>query len=167
VLHTEYDEAARAGLLKVSGSAGSIYTIGLSAVGSFECDCPDSIRPRPMNELNMICKHRCFVLYKVAGGTLDQVYPTSRLQHLALKKVRECVKGPVLLSPKLSKPRLRARYKELASGSDLGQLFYAKTPSDESEGNCGICYKALAEGALLSCPDCKNTLHKDCIVRWV
>lgn len=116
VLHTEYDEATQSGLFKVSGSTGSVYTVSLTDAGAFDCDCPDSIG-RLSHEPDLICKDRCFVLYKVSRCDVETVSPSPRLRSSALKRGRQRLRDssadPSTLSLNLSDPALHANYERI------------------------------------------------------
>lgn len=173
VLHTEYDEATQSGHFKVSGSTGSVYTVGLNGAGAFDCDCPDSIG-RLSHEPDLICKHRCFVLYKVSRCDVETVSPSPRLRGSALKRVRQRLRDssadPSTLSANVSDPALRANYERIVGAVEeliSGPSFEAPPLLGDQADDCAVCYDSLAEGARLACPDCRNSIHKDCMMRWV
>lgn len=172
VLHAEYDDALQNGALKISGSTGSVYTVSISAMGALDCDCPDSAG-RMLFEPNVICKHRCFVLYKVVRCDIGEVIPKRHLRGSALSKVRKLVRdlslGLSMLGADLSDPDLCARYERIISAPvNATSEFSFEAPSLQgSADDCAICYETLAEGARLACPQCKNTVHQGCIIRWV
>jgi hypothetical protein len=157
---------------KISGSTRSMYTVRLRSDGTLGCTCPDMA----MNckRVNCVCKHACFVLYRV-------------LKHHDVEFFR---RGNVLEDEELARVLQTAR--NLRSEVDPAVMFESlslslsdavaarKTNQDDTFAFCGdlpavadddcpVCYDRLDHdaAALLTCVACRKSLHRVCMSKWL
>jgi len=140
-----------------------LYKHGKNEKGSFWCNCPD--HKFNSKKKDIVCKHICFLVCKVAK-ILDVQYfklPSKQLTqeqfdivvskaenlHELLKDSSIC-KPPDVITP---------------------DSFTKRTRTLDNEDLCPICYdhlKDLAkESNIVSCPVCTNYVHRECMNVWL
>lgn len=137
-----------------------LYKPGASDRGSFWCSCPDHKFNSTIKQ--MVCKHICFLVCKVAKIYDPSFFRTkflSDLQYSAFLSKAENIQQ-LLADPNIARP-------QRPSQDVLLQLFKDKTKTMCDDDVCPICYNALPTEELLSCPDCKNYIHNDCMMVWL
>lgn len=98
--------------------------------------------------LGIVCKHISFIVCKVIG-----------LRH-TLNFFGE---------HKLSMAAVEACKSALGNACSFGLNSEFKSSSRELDKTdaCPICYDEYGDQAVLSCPDCGNYVHEDCIMVWL
>jgi hypothetical protein len=147
--------------LKVAGSTGNVYAVGLRD-GVLTCDCPDSAKMGRRT----CCKHLAFLLLKV-GRLMDTGYFSTRSltrgEERALEdRLEDVSRGPV--DPLRTVYAMRLRTAE-RSAAKAAKSFRAGSSSDD---DCPICYEALKDTLeLAGCPTCRKAVHVACMMRWL
>jgi hypothetical protein len=149
----------------VSGSTQNVYSVKLGRNGRFKCSCPDSYTN--CARLQCICKHACFVIFRVfrLAHVLD--VGDLRLSEQDIDAIVSRVAADdfdkLQLAPKKSTKIL----------ADFETILRPPAVDDE----CPVCYSFLFEEAaeatkntkstLVGCPDCGNSIHRECARRWM
>lgn len=125
--------------------------------GTFWCSCAD--HKFNSSKKNIVCKHICFIVCKVALILQPYFFETKTLstEHLEL------------LLTKISNNSEMWKDKKLVRTSNIISIkdFEPKREIDEL---CTFCYDALSENdreITVSCPLCKNCFHIECQIMWL
>ena len=123
----------------------------------FTCSCPD-FKFNSKNK-NIVCKHICFLICKVAKILKPYFYETKILNDddfnaLITKLTSENIWTDSAITKNIEKITM--------------ELFtqFTKPIAD----SCPICFNDLTENdkhIILSCPCCKNYVHTECIEVWM
>lgn len=132
------------------------YKQGCSGRGSFWCSCPD--QKFNGSKKNIYCKHISFLLCRVANLFDPEIFRTKQLSAV----IHEAFKQKVTNATVLRRVEPPVHIQPAAS------LSFCTGCKPVEEGDCcPICYDDLADTQLLSCPGCKNNVHKDCMEVWL
>ncbi|PNH00235.1 hypothetical protein TSOC_013952 [Tetrabaena socialis] len=149
--------------LTVSGSQQATYVVTLQSTGLFKCSCKDAIMTCRRN--GCVCKHVCFVLYRVLRHegldffdnlqlTPDEVGSiASRASQIQIQEV-----------DRSNPPHVAPRPDQLHF-----DFCHSKRPHQiEAGDDCPICFDALLGSDVMRfCPECGNGVHQTCIVKWM
>ncbi len=134
-----------------------LYKDGVNDKGSFWCSCPD----HKFNSVkkNIVCKHICFLVCKIAKIFDIQFFNTKKFtsehQNILLDKIQNIqdliLEGNVYQAPE----------------KITVDLFTEKRKDIDEDDMCPICFDNINCRVLLSCPKCKNYIHKECIEVWL
>lgn len=158
-------------LINVSGSTYNVYNLKLYKTSKkIFCNCPDS--KKWANIQTCVCKHVCFVLYKIFNLNEDEVeeYNFSDLNDEQYTRCIEKINSinfETNIENDIINDELIARFNELKSDdskSSPKDIF--KCENQKKEEDCPICYDKL-ESNILKCPSCKNSMHKNCMELWL
>lgn len=179
----------------MSGTHQDIYTTEINRLtGEVNCSCPDGVRYRDAQ--GTICKHLCFVLFKVLKvlsylshdrrnvytfhqDTVDFINKNKLV--LTRSQLATCdvnFSGIDFSNTTLIKADLRTVFENIKQkgkgankvddGDELKDFVMKKEVGEDDE--CPICYADIEIGGdeeLMSCPSCSNALHKKCMEEWV
>lgn len=169
--------------ITVSGSSRNIYHIIFDeGHRTFRCNCPDGAGY--CSSRNVLCKHSCFVLYKVLK-VFDFKEPESTfLTDLTLRDVEyEKIYSGLMnlfqrfgsaegVEQELIQTEFLEKYKNIKT--EMNSKVHTKTKFDCdgqcSNEMCSICFSEFEEADMeqtLKCPSCNNNFHKECIVKWL
>lgn len=117
---------------------------------TMECSCKDFMyRAR---RLGIVCKHISFIVCKVIGlgGDTLGFFEGHTLSEASLER---CVRM-------LGDPLMRDSF-------IIGGEFKRSKREFDRTDVCPICYDEYGEQTVLSCPDCGNYVHGDCVMVWL
>lgn len=142
-----------------------LYKQNSNPKGSFWCSCPE--HKFHSNKRGTVCKHICFLMCRV-GRMFDPVfYETKQLSDTAFAAFIDKVEN----NPNLMKDINICRVSSNDNGEDaIKTAFRTCTKAITEEDMCAICFDNMNENPLLdilSCPDCKNNIHKECMEVWL
>lgn len=158
-------------IFKICGSTKNIYEVKLySNSKRIFCNCPDS--KSWAKKYNVICKHCCFVVFKVLKLNFDKEKYLETLifsvpQFDALKNAFQKINmnsGEDFINTWYSE-----KYKNISNQekSDDGSI----VPRDTDDNFCAICYDEFEEitnkNENRQCKTCKKILHKKCLEKWI
>lgn len=123
---------------------------------SFWCNCPD--HKFNSGKKNMVCKHICFLVTRVARILDPAFFEGKRLTAEQHAQFLEIVGNAAIFQDPISHtvpttPHTRAMFME------------CRKPI-EPEDSCPICYDAM-ETDCLNCPACSNNVHRECMEVWL
>ena len=155
---------------KISGSTQNVYTVIIKNM-TIKCDCPDMEGWSKIQ--HCICKHCCFVLFKVL-----KIYTCGATSSSISKNFKDFHKNKFIFSSEdLSvieyatknieltrtndyyRPSISSKYKELCNKT-------IPKPIDDDD-TCVICFDNLNDGEIVTCGTCKNHIHADCMKKWL
>lgn len=177
----------------ISGSTKNVYEVVLKN-RKFECSCPDA--KTWSKKHHVVCKHICFVLFRVSkifsklgenvyfGFDLEQ--SSSFFETHKLNDKEQEFMDNFLTNRQFGRDvmndDLKAKYLERIN-IPSSQIFQKSTRVLQTTDECPICYDVLLESLgedsglllnegykiemLLSCPDCKNYVHRKCMEKWL
>jgi hypothetical protein len=118
------------------------------------CTCKDfQYRAR---RLNIVCKHITFIVCKVAHILDCNFFETKELSKQQFNKIQHILNNNAIWKNRQ------------VSVKDLNKEFLNNTKNYDPKDTCPICYELLnKESELLSCPQCKNYIHKECMDIWL
>jgi len=137
----------------VNGSKmDKFYNVVVDAEGKMTCTCMDSRMTCPRKDC--VCKHCCFVVYRVLNVMNNDFLKTLRVEDGAIG--RWAAKND-------------ARYNTAMANKLVHNV---ETTFDVNlermEDDCPVCCDALGDdGTCVGCPECRNNAHKACMSRWM
>uniref|UniRef100_A0A7S0WTZ8 SWIM-type domain-containing protein n=1 Tax=Chlamydomonas leiostraca TaxID=1034604 RepID=A0A7S0WTZ8_9CHLO len=152
----------------VLGATGNVYTVHIGRHP--RCTCPDF-------EKGNLCKHVLFCHMRVLGRarTDPLIWQRALLSAEADEVLAALGDGGGVDQAALANERTRARWAQMAGGAQGGAGLAAPgaSPAPKQrpvEGDCPICYEAMASGpgaeAVVFCATCGNNCHQSCFSRW-
>lgn len=166
----------------VAGSQTQPYDVELLQDGRTTCTCADA----RMNctRLRCVCKHVCFLLFRVLrlespGGFFRRGLKLTAEELEAVLARRSAADGVdhrlELSNQGRSLDEMTARLGRLRIGNGLHHpprsfAHVARPPEPDDE--CPVCYDMLLArlgggDALCGCPDCGRAVHVRCALRWM
>lgn len=116
------------------------------------CTCKDfQFRSK---KLNIVCKHITFIICKVSHILDYHFFETKQLTEPQITKIQT-----ILSNNAIWKNRQ-------ISVKDINKEFFTNTKDHDPTDTCPICYECLTS-TLVSCPQCKNYIHKECMDIWL
>lgn len=142
-------------VIKVLGSKRrnirSQYSIKLSK-RSFTCSCSD-FTYRAL-KLGIVCKHICFLVFRVA-----KLFSMSFIETKVLSKeehrrfITALDNNIVWQNTELSAKALNSKFRHFSK--------------DDDDCSCPICFDPVNNHNSVACPDCKNYIHENCMMVWL
>lgn len=127
--------------------------------GSFWCNCPD--HKFNSTKKGTVCKHITFIVCKVHKYLKLSFFDNKKLPEEELTKLIEKLKSDSIWKDK----GIAKKYKKITL-----ELFKEQNKEIDEEDVCPICYDNLEEADkthLLSCPQCSNYAHDECMEVWL
>ena len=176
VVSSELDESALP-RFAISGSTQNVYRLSLGRNGRFTCSCPDAY----MNceRLHCICKHACFVIFRVfrmahvLGSGSGSGSSSSRNVDICTLSSRDvdAMVARVVLD---DFDRLHVSSSSSSSSTTVKADFEIIRRPPAPDDECPVCYSLLLQPTavarfepLVGCPDCGNSIHRECARRWM
>ena len=125
------------------------YTITISNI--LECDCKDYIYRCKSN--GILCKHICFIICKVC-----KIYDVGIFCNILSNKNYN------MLNYILNKSILDDKN---ISFTAINKEFNKNYDKEINNLDCLICYDNLNIKEIISCPDCNQFIHKECMHIWL
>lgn len=160
------DEMSACAKFIVSGSTQKVYNVYLKTDRTFRCNCMD--HPRCVRN-GMVCKHICFVLFRVLRHTNPRFFDRLSLSHEELTVYLnrlECGLHVALedCTPPSTMPQPQPQTQTQLHQSSFTNPLRMPGPADD----CPVCYDLLTDGSeLRGCPSCGNAIHLACVRRWL
>lgn len=148
----------------VLGATGNVYSVKLEKRPS--CTCPDAAKGN-------ICKHFLFVMLRVLK--LPESDPRVWQKALLSTELEELLSMSATNEGVLANQRVRQRFREITGTNpepDALPKDTEKSIQRDLEGDCPVCYEALAGNdgkpgeLVVFCKTCGNNVHRDCFERW-
>jgi hypothetical protein len=142
------------------GKGREQYNVDIFSEGRIRCSCPD-FRFRA-KEKNIVCKHVCFVVCKIAEIYSPQFFESKILDPHYITLVADAVKNMI-----------DSRGCHMINPSEIPVTIDFKIPEDRSidvDTVCPICidsFEGIPTRSIKSCPACKNIVHDHCIEMWL
>lgn len=139
---------------KSSGSKRECYDITFNKnCGNFTCTCKDFIFRCSVKGL--LCKHISFVVCKVLN-IFDANFFT--VKQMTVSQI-DWISNKLKESHSWKDKDLSVKY--------VNSEFKENTYNLNKQENCPICLNAFNEDRVLSCPNCKQHIHRDCMKMWL
>jgi hypothetical protein len=166
-------------IINVSGSTRNIYNIEVSKEEKkISCNCPDMKNRAPT--LDCVCKHCCFVIFKVCRDTIatesdffsNLVFNDEDFGKLTDKleeKYQIFNQHRFLEEPDDSVDlSLIEIFHTLSITEEDGSIFETKLNKIQIEDPCAICCEDICdEPDNVECPECHKVFHKQCQDMWL
>ena len=141
------------------------YTVRGEKVESgvkLHCSCPDSRSAG--TRYNLVCKHRCFVVCRVA-----KMYPRYYFNDAA--HVLKPVDADAIVLYLRNRSATENFYYKTPSPTSVPSTHFQCTPQglimNPDTDDCPICFSELtASLAKVECPSCYHRIHSDCMKIW-
>jgi hypothetical protein len=147
--------------LLMTGSTKNVYEINLHDNNLVTCNCPDSTTHAKRH--NVLCKHLCFLHFKICRSTDVSFYSTKKLSNIDREKLIERLN--ILKNTEISKKYYENYIKKL-NGEKESDFDKAKRDIDINDADCPICFDELKDN-IKFCPECSNPVHQKCIDKWM
>ena len=142
------------GSKKKSSSFREKYTIIFNKQqANFTCNCKDFIFRAIQRDI--VCKHITFIICKVLGIYDHKFFETKKLNSVYQKRMVMIIGSGIWYNNEISVKHLNFEFKKNT---------VKKLNTDES---CPICCDAFGNNDTISCPECKNYVHKNCMDIWL
>ncbi|AYV79138.1 MAG: hypothetical protein Faunusvirus3_18 [Faunusvirus sp.] len=188
----EVTSVAKSWQFTIAGSTKNIYKVALDTDSKrISCDCPDSTSWA--RRTNSVCKHCCFVMYRVIkyfrynvdtatvwsyDKPIDTFFDNLIFTDTALATIGKLIEKINMKSSDYTSNYLTEKYNRLNKQSDNTVLTDLKLSIFDALGNdksidaadeCSICFNNFEsdKSLLLSCPTCYNYIHKNCMLKWL
>jgi len=175
---------------QISGSTGNLYTIIIKNkslcknVATVDCNCQDS-----KSNTDLVCKHRCYILFKVLGlfrrfrprynkilykrlvsiGVLNESYyfDTLILSHLDMLLIKKKYQSIGINRSKFMNQEMSNHYKTFVNY----MIYYHDIINNHSKKithweKCSICLEKMT-GLLSQCSGCNVCFHTKCLNQWL
>lgn len=157
-------------IFSISGSTANLYKVTFAAYnGRFYCNCPDSKSHAKRH--NALCKHICFVIFKVLKDSVNKDNTDLFKTHSVNVEERDKIIGKILKiniceDNDFTNKHLINKYEKI---KDINPEDLFKVTKDITlDEDCPICYDELKElTSCAQCPSCRNVLHVKCIKKWL
>lgn len=160
----------------VSGSTQTNYVVSITSGGEVTCSCKDAMIHCRRDRC--VCKHACFVVFRVMRIETLGLLETLRLRPAEVRAISIGVvtngmhwesRYPehVLSSAEVSDICSR---NEEPRAVDLTKQFAIVLRMPEKGDECPICYDLLegvGQEEMRGCPDCGRGIHAKCVNRWI
>lgn len=159
----------------ISGSTANIYQVTILPNKKIKCSCPDMESWAKHD--HCICKHCCFVLFKVLK-TFDP-YQTNFFQTLIFNAEEyerlQTKFHHLMIQDQLSEDYIDSgaleKYQNLKSHglllTDLDSNPFQQKKTVDSEDMCAVCFDEFEGTQNVECPVCHNLIHQACIQKWL
>ena len=159
-------------IFSLSGSTANIYKITLYQNSrKLFCNCPDA--KSWARKHNCLCKHICFILFKVFKYCIDKdttlLFNTLTLSLDEFNLIKDKYQE---LSLNLDNEYINQDYLDKftkLSNNNIPNdvLFSVDKIIDTKEDDCPICYDLLKNvNNCVQCPICQNIFHNKCMDKW-
>ena len=132
------------------------YTIVFNKLHcNFTCNCKDFIYRSKIRDI--VCKHITFIICKVLGIYDNKFFETKKLSPEYQKKMCKIIgnSSSIWYNNDISIKHLNSEFKNCV-----------KTLN--TEDSCPICCDVFgSENTIISCPECKGYIHKNCMDIWI
>lgn len=141
-----------------------LYRPGTNDKGSFWCSCPD--HKFNASKRQTCCKHICMIVCKVARILDPAFFETRQLTQAQFDALlaRLSARDTLLATCPSYKPALE----------DPARMFTDISRPPGPDDVCPICFDAMEDAppppapvSLLSCPGCRNCIHRGCMEVWL
>lgn len=130
------------------------------------CSCPDAYPG--------LCKHICWLLFKVLGYSETDVFFTHRVPKAIVAGLTDPDRDGVRHRELIQGPG-RRRPDTFQAIPDRELSFASWTPPKLQEPrdwppintDCSVCFEEMQKEASRQCPACSNCFHTACIARWL
>lgn len=166
---TQYDNKLS---FEISGSSSNIYKVNIY-FGSkmIYCNCPDA--KKWAKNYGVICKHSCFILFKVLKQEIDKyksyldilIFTPQQIQNIinSFETINMTIQTEYINQDYIKKHKLL-----LEKGNDQKNSL---TPKQSQDNLCCICYDNFQNitdtKENKQCKVCKTILHKNCLNKWL
>lgn len=146
----------------ISGSTQTKHTVTINIDGNFACSCQDArIHGK---KYGYVCKHACFVLFRVMRLPSTDIFNAKKLNSDELCVCAELIAHRMAIQESEFHPTTTTSNEQL--GMDFTRPFRITGEDDE----CPVCYNAILPASeadpLRGCPDCGHALHRECARKW-
>jgi hypothetical protein len=149
--------------LLMTGSTKNVYKISLKNDGFVTCNCPDSETHAKKHKV--LCKHLCFLHFKICKSTDVTFYMTKKLSQNDREKLIDKLNS--LKNTEISKKYYENYIKKINKDKCCDDDFNkAKRDIDIVDMDCPICFDELKDN-IKFCPECSNPVHQKCIDKWM
>lgn len=152
-------------IFKLSGSTKNVYEIKLDSK-SIWCDCPDM--KSYAHKKNIICKHCCFVLFKILKYNLTEYFnnfQNTGKHNLELEYLEDKCNN-INFGSDIQNSSISNKYNEIKNSNNPKNKF-EQTKVVNDEDSCPICFDDFINTVNLQCPTCKNLIHQECMKKWI
>lgn len=159
-------------IFKISGSTKNLYTVTIYFTNNtIFCDCPDA--KSWAKKSGSICKHSCFVLFKVLKSFKPD--ETEFFNHLQFNKnemdiIKKNFDRLVITETNdFIDKELIEKYKNLTLGKKITKDDFAQIRVPNEDDYCIICFDEFdnTKKNNIECPVCHNILHQKCMEKWI
>lgn len=154
----------------ICGSTKNIYKVRLYFRSKMiYCNCPDA--KSWAKKYGVICKHSCFVLFKVLKLNINKdeylrtlVFDDGQIEYLkdSFKKISMINSNEDFINLEYSE-----KFKKIAETNTNNEI----TPRDSDDNFCAICYEdfenIVDKDSNRQCKVCMKILHKKCLNKWL
>lgn len=156
----------------VSGSRADSYCLSLACDGTISCTCRDAIFHT--RQRGCVCKHVCFLLYRVLQLSEDPPFAFFRNRVLTADKVQQvCAtvrSNHLNFRPGIFSVSTRVDSAPTGTVGDQEKFKTIRKQPEPTDNDCPICLLPLLDDPptrLLSCPACHNNVHETCMRTWL
>lgn len=168
---------------EVSGATANLYTVTFnpstnSLSKMIKCNCGDACGVGKVHRVK--CKHACFIWVRIlelpdeylsfnlfSQGELEYIKNYTDSIDSKLENINPCFRN--LDQKKQYTNHLLNLNSDFIPSISTHQTSTLQTSDhhQSTQDTCPICVMSLKKKKVVSCPDCKNLIHYDCIQTWL
>lgn len=154
----------------ISGSTSNIYKVSIYfASKMIYCNCPDA--KKWAKSYGVICKHCCFVLFKVLNLNLENHKSYLDILIFTQDEINNIINAfdKISSNQDFIKEEYIQKYNQILAQDKSNQITIV--PKETQDTMCCICYdefkniKDVNENK--QCKVCQTILHKNCLNKWL
>jgi len=149
--------------LVISGSTLNLYKLTINKDNIF-CNCNES---KFNSEINIFCKHICFLICCLGKIYNELIFINKKISNFELDLIKEKINYiNIDTDTEVTSKFLFQKFKNINFKNDNDVLFRTKKNINYDD-ECSICLKNFENKKVISCPDCNNLIHEDCMKQWI
>lgn len=158
----------------ISGSTANIYTVTIyNYYKNINCDCPDA--KSYARRYGCICKHSCFVIFKVLKMITPQQFFKKQNYKFTEQDIQLIYSRLKIISyndTTICNQDFIKKFQQLQINQNQNQRQKQFQPSNPinsfNNDSCIICFDEFdPKIPVVECPKCHNLLHAHCIKKWL
>ncbi len=159
--------------VNICGNSRNVYTVSLSRTRNekfqWKCNCPDMLMHA--RKSGCVCKHVCFLIYKVANAHEPEALTTREpfpMDEITLNQFVARLENRTELPASVFDQGLALKFTDKNFSVGINAFLPSKDARIES-ATCPVCFDSIDDNLVTSChmcPACKNLVHKTCMEKY-
>jgi len=146
----------------VSGSTLNLYILQISTTNII-CNCNET---KFNTEINIFCKHICFLICCLSKIYNELIFTNKKISNKELEFIKDKIKSiNVNSDTEVTSKYLFEKFKNI--NNKQNDTLFKPVKEINHEEDCSICLKNFENKKIVSCPNCENIIHEECMNEWI